>query len=114
MKLVGYPKVSNVRTVVDLSRYVSSFLELLVPVINGGIEFGTNIRSQGPIPFTVTTASEVVKISHTLGFVPSGYILNYQTTSAVIYAADSAAYPWTPKEIYLTASAAVAGRVTLF
>lgn len=114
MRLIGYSNVSNVRTWEDLRRYTANFFEKLPGILNGNIQFGDNIRSQGPFDFTISTGSEVVGISHTLGFVPAGYLLVYQTTSAVIYAADSNTYPWTKSTIYLTASAAVAGRVILF
>jgi len=114
MRLIGYPNVSNVQSWEDLRRYCANFFEKLPGILNGGIQFGDNIKSQGPIEFKIIAASQVVKISHTLGYVPAGYLLVYQNASASIYAADSSTYPWTNTDIYLTASAAVTGRVILF
>ncbi len=114
MKLIGYPSVSNVESWEELRRYTANFLDKLPAILNGGIQFVDNIRSQGPIEFKVTGALVVVKISHTLGYVPAGYLLCYQNSSAVVYAADGGAFPWTDTEIYLTASAVVTGKVILF
>lgn len=113
MRLTGNPKVGNVKDWMGLRRFTSNFLELLPPILNGGIEFGKNIRSDGPLQFTITEANQVVPLAHTLGFIPMGYLLIYQTTNAVVFVADESTYPWTETTVYLTASAAVRARVIL-
>lgn len=114
MRLIAWPNISNLTKLDDVVRFVSNYLEKIPPILNGGIQFGDNIRSRGPFEFKIVAASQVVKVSHTLGFVPAGYLLVYQNASASIYAADAIAYPWTNTDVYLTASAAVTGRVILF
>lgn len=114
MRLVGSPSVHNVATLEDLKRFTANYLTLLTPILNGGVEFGSNIRSQGPIEFNIEFAGQVTTLEHTLGYVPAGYLLCYQTTDAVIYAADPSVYVWTNTKVFVTASKAVRARAILF
>lgn len=112
MRLVGYPQVNNAKGLDDLRKHVSNFFDLLIPIINGNIEFGSNIRSAFGAA-TITVAGEVVAIPHNLPFIPQGFLVMHQDSGAVVYAANAGAYPWTTSNIYLTASSAVTAKVII-
>lgn len=117
MKLRGYPNIGRLESIDDLRRYVSVFLQLLPPILNHGIEFGENIRSTGVLSFSIKSANEIVRVPHSLRYVPQGYLIVYQDSNPVIYAPDVTVYPyaaWTGSEVYLTAAATVNARVILF
>lgn len=108
MKLAGYKQVSNLAPP-EAIRHIEANFQLLLPIINGGIEFGSNIRS-GNGEIDIRAAGQVVAIPHNLPQIPTGYLVVYQDTAAVIYAAPSS-YTWTLQNIFLTASAPVRARV---
>lgn len=112
MRLIANPKVSSVESWEELRQKTSNFFELLVPIINGNVEFAANIRASfGEI--NVPAANQVVGVSHNMPAIPQGYLIIYQSAGAVIFAADPAQYPWTSSQIFLTASAPVTARVIL-
>lgn len=104
-RIVGSPGVSNVTSWEELRRYTSKLFELILPVINGGIDFQNFTCSVASINFTA--ANQTLAVPHDLPFVPTGYLVTYQNSPAVIYGADAAVYFWTTSNIYLTASAPV-------
>ncbi len=113
MKLLGYPNVSNVKDWEELRNQTAIFFNLLPSIINGGITFKDNITSSGPFNVVITTASEIVSVSHRMGVIPQGYLVIYQDANVTPFAANALRYPWTSTQIFLTAASAVNAKIIL-
>ena len=113
MKYQG-PSVSNVTTWEDLRRYTDINFQRLLTVLSGNLVFGDNLAGTTPLDFQVTAANQVVQVNFNLPYVPKNYLVTFQDANAVIFAANVAQYPWTQTAGYVTASAAVKGRIIFF
>lgn len=113
MKLQG-SDVSNTRTWEDLRRFVAQNFKNALTVINGNLAFGDNIQGTTPIAFSVTSANQVIQVSFDLPYVPSNFVVTYLDANAVVFAANASRYPWTAKTAFITASAAVKGKIIIF
>ena len=114
MRLTGEPNLSQVEGIDDLRRYLAIFLSKLPTILNGQITFGDNIRSSSVLTVTFDSASQVVGVTHNLGYTPEGYLVVYQSAAVIVYAADYGAYPWNNSQIFLTANGAATAKVIVF
>ncbi len=107
MKIKTIQDISNVQSWEDLRRYSSQSINDLVTVVNGKIDFVDNCStSLAPVQFT--KANVEVEVKHSLGRVPSGYIVAGKSASFDIY---NGASPNTDSTIYVKGT--VAGTATL-
>lgn len=107
-------KVNNVQTMLqnvatweDARRYVSEALTSILTQFNGKIDFGDNIRSAGPITVSFPNSSAVLAVSHSLGRIPTGYIILTQSAAGNVLVPAGANYAWTSSFMFLQASAAM-------
>lgn len=101
--------VGKITEIESFMRFVSTVLKALGLQINGGLEFGENIKST--IVDVVFPAGQVeVAITHGLGRIPIGFLIANRSTAANIYSGTS---KWTSKIIYLRASSAVNAKVVV-
>jgi len=110
MKLNAVQNVSNVDTVTDLARYTSITLDQIESILNGGITFLDNFQAS-IVNVSFTMANTEMQISHTLGRVPSGYILINASAAMIIYNGGSAN---TANDIFLKSSAVGSGQILVF
>lgn len=113
MKLQGND-VSNVPNWEDLRRFVAQNFRNALSVINGNLEFGGNLKGTEPIPFQVTAANQVIQVNFNLPYKPSNFLVTYIDANAVVFAANASQYVWTTQKAFITASAAVTGKVIIF
>lgn len=106
--------ISNLNTLEEIKRASSINFGMIQDAMAGGLAFQENIKSTAPIDFEVTSANQVVRLTHNLSFTPSNYLVVFQNGNACVFAASQSAYPWTGNFAYLTASAPVKARVILF
>lgn len=76
--------VANVTTLEDLRRFTQIWLDNATDVINGNLEFGTNIKS-AIVEHTFAAANTNFAVSHNLGRVPLGYIQAGANVAVSIY-----------------------------
>lgn len=104
---------TNLQSVLDipaLRRFVGAALDSMVTQLNGKLDFGDNIRCVGPLS-VVLSGTDPVKVPHTLGRQPLGYLVIQQDAGQTIYAPNQVMYPWTPTQIYLVATGSVNAQV---
>lgn len=82
----------------ELGRFITGFIQALIQQVNGGLDFGANVRAYGPAPITFVTANTDVRIVHTLGKVPTGYLV---VNSSVAMRVFNGATAWTQNTIFL-------------
>ena len=87
-------------------RFLSAWVTEATSQINGNLSLNDNIRGFSTV-IGFTNSSNIRGITHSLGFVPNGYLVTYQTAAASIYAPQGATVSWTSNLIYLQASAGV-------
>lgn len=105
MKVQIPNNLTNLTKFEDFSRFCSAFISDLVSKINGNLSFKDNIKASGPTIVGFTNSSQIVGITHSLGVIPSGFLVINQTSSASVYAPQNALYAWNSSLIYLQASA---------
>lgn len=84
--------MSNIQASADVStvdpkefpKYVGLFLSDVLRVVNGGLDFGTNISGKF-ITVGFTTANVDISTPHTLGRVPAGYIVTSVNGDLTVY-----------------------------
>lgn len=103
--------LGNVTDVLQLARYVTVVLEEIVGVINGQIDFETNVRVK-VVNVAFPTAAVDTRIPHFLNKVPTGYIIVGLTDPASLYTGTT---QWTSTEIYLRSNAVISqARIMVF
>lgn len=73
MKLKSIQDIANVGSWEDLRRFTAQFIRDISEVINGNITFGENITSQ--IIQVSFTGAQTIQVPHSLGRVPTGYLV---------------------------------------
>lgn len=96
----------------EFSRFVSTWADQISTIVNGQLEFISNIRAAGLYNVTFQSATDVQIVNHSLGIVPRGTLTVKQTAAITIYAPPTAQYNWTNTQIFLQASGA--GTVSLY
>lgn len=96
----------------DILRYLNEEAEMLDVVLNGGIGLFDNLDSVG-VEFTSSATPDAENtVAHTLGKVPTGYIVYSLDKGAVVYNGTTA---WTATNIYLKVNtASVAVKIMVF
>lgn len=113
MKLQG-DDVSNVKTWEDLRRFTAKNFQRILSVVNGSVAFGDNLTGTPPIDFKITAANQIVQVSFNLAYVPSNFLITFKDANSDIWVPSVSSYPWTSGKAFLTASAAVSGKVVIF
>lgn len=94
----------------ELKRYLTKSMTDIMGVINGGIDFGENVRTS-LISVAFGGANTTVQSGHGLGRVPAGYIVAGLSANMVVFNGSGTN---TDKLIYLQASAAGTASVLVF
>lgn len=86
----------------ELTRWSSD----LAKVINKGIKFSDNFNAQLVSYTSHATPDTESSAAHTLGRVPSGYLVLYRSKAGVLYQGPSTGTAWTATAIYLKCNVA--------
>lgn len=106
--------VSNLESWEELRRFTALNFRNASNAINGNLEFGGNIKGTEPISFKITSANQIIQVSFNLPYVPSNFLITFKDANSNIWAANVSQYPWTNQKAFITASAAVSGKIILF
>lgn len=109
MKVVTKLSNAHVPTWEELRRAVSQDLQVLTAAINGRLSLIDNVQSS--FLTVVFPGTGTLKIPHTLGIVPTGYITVGLTADIRVF---DGVGTWTKQDIYLRASGAGTARLLLF
>jgi hypothetical protein len=98
-----------------IPEFTLDFMDLLFRALNGGLSFGDgtnsdNLRGQWATVTTPATPGTEFAVPHTLGVVPTGFLLLCPPESGYV---NRGATAWTTQNVYLTCSAATQ-TITLF
>ncbi len=94
----------------EVPRFVEIFAQDVVNVVNGNVEFGTNIKST-IVSVTFSASDTDTIVGHSLGKVPTGYIPVGLSWSMIVYTGSLSA---TNKQITLKSSATGTASILLF
>lgn len=109
-KIPASNNLSNIKSVEDVVRYFSIFVGDVFDIVNGKIEFDSNIQSK-TIDFNFTSANTNFAMIHGLGKIPKGYLLIKSNVATSIYDGSIDA---TEKLIYLKSSQIATTRLLIF
>lgn len=99
--------LGKIKDVSEFMRYCAKFCQNLFNLINGKLEFDSNILSQ-TVEVTFATANTDTKVSHSLNRTGLGYIVKSKSAACDVYDGNTAA---NNKAIYVRST--VATTVTL-
>lgn len=102
--------LTSIRTPEDFARFGSALLGQIITVMNGGLEFQSNIKSR-IIGATFTAANTDTVFNHNLGYVPTGFIPIYKTAAGDIY---TGSLLWTQTTITLKCTTVVGTKLIVF
>lgn len=97
---------SNLGNLTDFkaaARFFAAFIQEATQVINGRLNFVSNFEAAGPYEVSFPTPGAAVAVNHSLGKVPSGYLVVNQ--SGLFSVGRPSGLAWTNKTIYLCATA---------
>lgn len=106
------PGLQNVATIEELKRFTAMTLNAIIDQFNGKVDFGDNIRTSGPLDVAFVTPGVAVKVNHTLGRTPVGYLVSSQDAAGNILRPATPA--WNATSIFLSASSAMNAELMLF
>lgn len=87
----------------------------LEDILDKGIKFADNFNGQIKSHTSNAVANTEDTISHTLGRVPSGYLVLYQDKAGTLYQGPSTGTAWTASNLYLKCNvASVAFQLLIF
>ncbi len=96
----------------DIFNTLTDFHNRLVAILNRGIRFSDNVDCVLITTTTSATPDAENTVAHTLGKVPSGYIVYSQDKAGSLYLGGTA---WTSSNIYLKSNiASVAFKIIVF
>ena len=114
MSNIGAPTLPEPRDSqeIDLFKAISEFARSAVTILSRGITFSDNVDCR-LITFTSSATPDAENtVAHTLGKVPTGYLVYSLNKAAVVYANATA---WTKTNIYLKVNvASVAVKIIVF
>ncbi len=87
MKIKVPQTVSNVDSFEDLRKFTDQNLSQIVSVLNGNINFEDNVNVS-IVSFTFSVANTNYQVTHSLGIVPTGFIIVGKNISTDIYNGD--------------------------
>ena len=85
MRVRALSDFGNIEDFENLKRFVSSFANGVLDVVNGNLEFGSNIRSS--LVEDISFSGSPVTVQHGLAKTPTGYILVKSSASINIFSA---------------------------
>lgn len=91
-------------------KFIDLFGQDVVRAVNGDLDFDTNFNAR-EVTFTFTAADTNTSIGHSLGRVPSRYILTSSTAAMSLYAATAAS---TSSTMFLRSSAIGVATVLIY
>lgn len=110
MKVKTVQDFNNVDNWEDLRKYSSQVVKAIIDVVNGNLDFSSNIRSSIiTAQFTVATSDQ--QVAHGLGTVPSGYIVVGRSSNFNVFNGIS---PNTSDNIFLASSGAGTATILVF
>ena len=109
-KLKNEFNISQLKTTEEVVRFMSIITDEMQQVINGKIDFDSNIRTN-VVDVSFTTANAEKPIAHTLNRVPIGYILVKTNVAVRLY---DGATTNTASTIYIKADAIATTKVMVF
>lgn len=110
MKIKTALSVSNLKTLEELTRWVSQTLSAIIDLVNGRISMVDNMDVfEATVTFTAANAE--VKVPHTLTRVPTRYEISSLTAAMSIYTGTT---PFTESNIYLKSSATGVATVLIY
>lgn len=96
----------------DVLKTLQDFFNRIVAILNRGISFTDNVDCVLITTTTSATPDAENTVAHTLGKIPSGYIVYSQDKAASLYLGTTA---WTSSNIYLKSDVAtVAFKIIVF
>lgn len=78
----------------------------LEDILNKGIKFAENFNGQIKSHTSNAVANTEDTISHTLGRIPSGYLVLYQDKAGTLFQGPSTGTAWTASNLYLKCNVA--------
>lgn len=110
MKIKVVQDIGNVTSWEDLRRFSSQSINLITVVINGGIDLVDNCATV-LADVTFANGNSEVEVKHSLGKVPSGYLIAGKSSSFDIYNGPT---PNTNQAIYIKGTAAGSASILIF
>lgn len=109
-KLTRYSDFGRINDFPTFAKFCSSAFSDLVDIVNGNIDFDSNINCVFmDVTFTAVNTSQ--SFTHTLGKVPSGFIVTVPKSGGVIYQGTA---DWTVDSISLKATSPEGGTILIF
>lgn len=110
MALLKFPGLfQNLKTVEQITNFLTQWAQEVINQVNGRLTFVDNVRASGPFVVTFPTAATDVKVPHSLGDTPQGFIVINASAAMSVY---QGSLPWTDQAVYLRASAV--GNATVY
>ena len=109
MKLKAF-NLFNLKDLDQLVRFTTIMMNDVLRVVNGNLSFEDNFNSRF-VDVSFTAANIEVYVPHTLGRIPTGYILTKTNAAASIYSGTST---FTESAIYLKSSAIAETKILIF
>jgi hypothetical protein len=109
-KLTRSTNFTQLEEIEELKKFLALFGEEVVLTINGRLDFETNFACQ-LVRVTFSAASTDTAVAHSLGRVPTGFLLYYLDSPVAIYNGATAN---TSTTFYLRASNPATAKVILF
>jgi hypothetical protein len=100
-KIAQQPNVSNLEKWETLRDYSSILFSGIIDLVSGNLSFKDNFKCKA-ITVVFSSANTNTTVKHSLGFVPSGYIVTKRSGSFNIFSGTTA---WDTNNIYLQTSA---------
>lgn len=111
-KVISPSDLGNIKDDSQFKRMCSVIISELVEKFNGNIDISPENLNISLLEARFTADNTATTFNHSLGRIPSGYIICYLTASRVIYNGDPA--KWTSTTIELRASGTVTAKLILF
>lgn len=102
----------TIRSEIDLISSLEEMVRNLKTILNGGLLFSDNFDMK-MVSFTANAVADVENtVVHSLGKIPTGYIVYYQNAAGSLYDSGTS---WTSSNIYLKSSVgSVAYKILVF
>lgn len=104
--------ILNIKTIQDLTRFLSNAFRDIQQAVNGNITFSENFRGTF-VSVNFTAANTNTFLTHGLGYTPSGYIVTTASAAMSVYDGNQTAAPFDSTQVFFLRSSAI-GTVTIF
>lgn len=110
MKIAAPLSLASIKTWEDLRRFTAESLSQLLSLVNGRISIQDNLETS-VVDATFSASSITVAVPHTLGRVPTGYIVASLSASLIVFNGNK---DHTDAVLYVQASAAGTAKLIVF